>query len=135
MMRIFCIAVLMLVGMLSSSWAIDKNIVIKGGESVVLRGTALTVAFTEVLQDSRCPPDVSCVWEGVMTVALRITAGKGRPRDFTITNVSGRDARIILPRGQVMTLTRVVSNPPSLRAAKSSADLPRYSVLLAIKAR
>ena len=42
------------------------------GESRTIEGTALAVAFTDVNGDSRCPTDVTCVWQGNAEVALSI---------------------------------------------------------------
>ena len=35
-----------------------------------IAGTDLTVEFVQVKRDSRCPPEVQCVWEGEVSVAL-----------------------------------------------------------------
>jgi hypothetical protein len=42
------------------------------GESRTIEGTALGIAFTHVNEDSRCPTDVTCVWQGNAEVALSI---------------------------------------------------------------
>jgi hypothetical protein len=34
----------------------------------------LTLTFVSVLSDSRCPSDVTCVWEGDATVAVSLEA-------------------------------------------------------------
>jgi hypothetical protein len=49
------------------------------GEAVALEGTDLTVQFVGVTSDSRCPEDVTCVWEGdASVVAHTIRAGQER---------------------------------------------------------
>jgi hypothetical protein len=42
------------------------------GEVRTIEGTALGIAFTDVNEDSRCPTDVTCVWQGNAEVALSI---------------------------------------------------------------
>lgn len=40
------------------------------GKSVTIDGVKIT--FAAVGQDSRCPPDVQCIWEGDAEVRLRV---------------------------------------------------------------
>jgi hypothetical protein len=47
------------------------------GETVALNGVYLT--FTEVLEDSRCPQNVECIWEGRVRVQLTINALEDEP--------------------------------------------------------
>jgi hypothetical protein len=50
---------------------------------VIVKGTPFTVKFESVI-DSRCPPDVVCVWAGQLEVSIRIfasgTSKKGSAR-------------------------------------------------------
>ena len=45
------------------------------GQTVLVEGTPLRVTFDRVGSDSRCPADVTCVWEGdaVVLVSVRTT--------------------------------------------------------------
>jgi hypothetical protein len=45
---------------------------------VAVKGTPFTVKF-ESVSDSRCPPDVDCVWAGQLQVWIRVFA-KGLPQ-------------------------------------------------------
>lgn len=47
------------------------------GEEASVPGTVVRVAFLGVEEDSRCPVDVTCVWEGDAAVRLGLTAGSG----------------------------------------------------------
>lgn len=62
----------------------------------------LTVAF-ESVEDSRCPTEVECVWEGDGVVGLRVT-GSGEAVDVTlhthpdsaaVARVAGHDIRLV----------------------------------------
>ena len=51
---------------------------LKIGESATpVEGDGLTVTFTDVVGDSRCPTEVVCVWAGEVTIALEL-AGAGQ---------------------------------------------------------
>jgi hypothetical protein len=45
------------------------------GQSAVLTEPAVTITFTAVPQDSRCPADAVCVWAGDAVVALTLHVG------------------------------------------------------------
>ncbi|MFC1972275.1 hypothetical protein ACFLVE_02575 [Chloroflexota bacterium] len=44
-------------------------------QSVVITGEDLDIKFVEVSEDSRCPKDVTCVWEGRVTAVVEISKG------------------------------------------------------------
>ncbi len=47
------------------------------GDERQVEGTVLRVGFAAVLDDSRCPQDVTCVWQGNAEVVLGLTIGMG----------------------------------------------------------
>ena len=46
-------------------------------EEITIPGTVLRVAFLGIEEDSRCPVDVTCVWEGDAAAQIGLTAGSG----------------------------------------------------------
>lgn len=60
------------------------------GEAALIAGEELTVGFTAVRDDSRCGPDVVCIWEGVATVvAWASRPGQGRAELLLHTTDNG----------------------------------------------
>jgi hypothetical protein len=49
------------------------------GESVKIQSSELELGFDEVLEDSRCPADVICVWAGTARLRAWLRA-PGQPR-------------------------------------------------------
>ncbi len=49
---------------------LDEPFSLTPGESAVVDGVHIT--FDRVAQDSRCPPDVACIWAGDAEVKLRV---------------------------------------------------------------
>jgi len=45
------------------------------GESIGIIGEDLEIEFVEVSEDSRCPKDVTCIWEGRVTAVVEISTG------------------------------------------------------------
>lgn len=49
------------------------------GEAVLVEQSAVRVRFVRVVEDSRCPRDVTCVWAGRAVVELTATVGEDGP--------------------------------------------------------
>jgi hypothetical protein len=49
------------------------------GQEIVLADTGLHLRFESVLEDSRCPRQVVCVWSGQTRVAVTIWGGEAAP--------------------------------------------------------
>ncbi len=83
------------------------------GQEVAVEGSALRVSFVRVLEDSRCPADVTCVWEGNARVELGIAAGTGPTFSLQLnTAISPKSADW---RGVRVTLLDVRPYPTSRR--------------------
>ncbi|MFX1535533.1 MAG: hypothetical protein ACFFDI_15005 [Promethearchaeota archaeon] len=84
--RIIFVVLTILVAVLAGSVVILMNFIdpepqdvtlntpfnLKIGESVDIESVGIRVTFFAVTQDSRCPLDVTCVWEGDVTVVVTI---------------------------------------------------------------
>jgi hypothetical protein len=51
---------------------IDTEISLYIGESVTIKDHGIKLKFVDVLDDSRCPSDVECVWEGTVSLMINI---------------------------------------------------------------
>ncbi len=47
------------------------------GEEVAVPGSVLRVGLARIVSDSRCPTDVTCVWEGDTEIEIGLTLGTG----------------------------------------------------------
>ncbi len=81
-----------------------------GGDAKV-QGTAITVAFRGVTNDSRCAVDVQCVWAGNAAVSVSIAEGSGPSRDATLN--TGIDPRLIVVGGHTVRLVGLKPAPYS----------------------
>lgn len=71
-----------------SKAAQQEIIYLKEGESKFLKDQELTVTFKTITEDSRCPKDVNCVWQGVATAQVELMGLYTRPRIITLNNLS-----------------------------------------------
>ena len=55
----------------------STEMTLKVGQELPVGGSVVRILFARVVEDSRCPIDVVCVWEGNALVELGIRAGMG----------------------------------------------------------
>jgi hypothetical protein len=51
-------------GAVSAGAQLDEEFTVALGDSIPLDGTEYSIVFARVIEDSRCPTDTTCVWEG-----------------------------------------------------------------------
>jgi hypothetical protein len=51
---------------------INTDISLYIGESVIIKNHGIKLKFVDVLEDSRCPSDVECLWEGTVSLLINI---------------------------------------------------------------
>lgn len=80
----------------------------------------LTLGFERVAEDSRCPIDALCVWEGDATVVLSLRGASSEPVSFELHTGGGRPREA----GFAGYTVRLVSLLPAVRSdrAISPAD-------------
>jgi hypothetical protein len=65
---------------------LDVPLSLQGGQSVLVE-TGLTITFQAVLEDSRCPTDVDCVWAGQAKVTFQMEAPGQAVAAITLTTM------------------------------------------------
>jgi len=56
---------------------VGQTVTLKLGETAAVRGTAVTIKFSSVEADSRCPIDALCVWQGDAHIRLDLANVRG----------------------------------------------------------
>jgi hypothetical protein len=54
--------------------SLGQEVSLSVGQSIAITGEDLEVRFVEVTEDSRCPKNVTCVWEGRVSAVVEISA-------------------------------------------------------------
>ncbi len=86
----------------------------------------LVITFERLVSDSRCPPDVQCVWQGEVTVQLRLSAA-GADTVALLSTVRGpSEAKY---GGHVVALGEVTPSP-----SKRGIDHRSYRVKFQVRA-
>ena len=93
---------------------------IKVGHMVVLPKGWLSIAFTSVATDSRCPKGVTCIWEGDAEIALMVKRGNMGPEELRL-HTSSRFAQIGTFSGYEIKL---LSLKPAPRSTTTTTTAP-----------
>ncbi|PHM10191.1 hypothetical protein [Nostoc sp. 'Peltigera malacea cyanobiont' DB3992] len=65
---------------------------LKYGKTAYLPTENIEIKFSKVIQDSRCPSDVTCIWQGQVIIGLDIIKNGKQVSTLMLTLVPGRDA-------------------------------------------
>ena len=68
-----------------NTFDLDEPVTIAWGETATLEPDQLKITFAKILEDSRCPTSVVCVWEGRAVVELTFTKGNETVTDSLAT--------------------------------------------------
>jgi hypothetical protein len=103
------------------------QIVVKVGltQTIVLEGTSIT--FLEVVEDSRCPSGVDCIWAGEAKVLVRIGSVDGEAVEKTLTFKNGMSVIAGLFNNKELQFLQLAPYPD---ANISEAEKKPYSLLL-----
>ncbi len=106
-----CDASLHLVAARIGAGVADTTFALRVGQEVRVDVQALRIAFLAVDNDSRCPSDVVCVWEGNAAVRIGVTSGTG-PTVLHVLNTT-LDPRAVSLGTWLLTLVRLDPYPVS----------------------
>jgi FlaG/FlaF family flagellin (archaellin) len=71
----------------------------------------ITVQFIEVVEDSRCPEDVNCVWAGNAKVKIKVRKGSGAWKTLEVN--SGNAPQTVEFQGYEIKMTNLTPTPRS----------------------
>jgi len=99
------------------------------GQIKSIEAEGLKIKFTNVTEDSRCPEDVQCFWEGQITIVVNIIKNEQNLGDFSLTSRSGHEDLAIKEfNGYSMKLLAVDPYPKS----EEKIELSNYVITLSI---
>jgi hypothetical protein len=122
-MKALFLTLFILFGVSAAAAQATEQIKIKNGGQAVTKKGRITVRFLELVEDSRCPEDVNCIWAGVARIKIRLSKN-GNSSVFEL-NTNQRDKPAVF-QGYSFTLTDFRPRPSSTAKYSPSA----YSVTL-----
>ena len=88
---------------------LDQEFTLKIGQQAVVQNTKLKIRFADVLEDSRCPEGVECIWEGNGKVNLELK--KSAKKLISVLVNTGREPRAAEYRGYTVRLVKLSPSP------------------------
>jgi hypothetical protein len=79
---------------MADSPAYEKELVLKIGTESVVPDSDTALRFVEVLEDSRCPEGVDCIWAGVARIKLEASGRNGRKHEIFLDTLDGTDTAV-----------------------------------------
>lgn len=99
-------------------------------QTAVIGSENLKITFLNVTEDSRCPSDVQCIWEGQAKVQISILKDDQNIGTFYLTKRAGHDELSVLSvKGYSITLEKVDPYPVSTKKTEAQD----YVIVLKIK--
>jgi hypothetical protein len=110
---------------------LNEGFALGGGQDAVITGENLRLHFDEVLEDSRCPAQVECVWTGQARIAVVVHAAASTPITvaFNTNPAPGQNAQT----AQVGEYEiRLLSLEPYPQTPEDPIDLEQYRATLEV---
>jgi hypothetical protein len=95
-----------------------------GGQEASISGENLRLRFDQVLEDSRCPTQVDCVWTGQARIAVVVQQAQGAPTtvEFNTNPAPGANNRTVDAGDYSIELQRLDPYPETPEDALALAD-------------
>lgn len=88
----------------------SKSVAVKVNHEKSIARTGMRVKFVEMVEDSRCPKDVECIWAGNAKIKVRVSKN-GRSKIIELnTGIENKDAQFA---GYEFKLTGLTPEPRS----------------------
>jgi hypothetical protein len=65
------------------------TIALKPGQHKTTARSHLKIKFLSVVEDSRCPTDVDCIWAGNAKIKIQVTGLRSGPKTFELNTTMG----------------------------------------------
>lgn len=109
--------------------SLDSSFQLKIDQIAIIEGENIKIKFLNVTEDSRCPSDVLCKWEGQITAVVNILKNAQTLGDFSLTSRKGyEDLAINYFDGYFIKLEKVEPYPETTQ----KIELSDYVVTLVV---
>lgn len=103
------------------------------GETRFLKNEEMNLTFVKVVEDSRCPKDVNCIWSGVGVVELKIMGTYTRPSTIKISTIDDAEkgySKSAIFNGFKISLQEL--NPYPKNSTSKEENIGKHTIALQI---
>ena len=102
---------------------------LKVNQSFLLESGGIKIKFLNITSDSRCPSDVTCIWQGEAVVLVNIIKNNQDGENFNLTSNAGqKDTTVQIAKGYFMHVVNVEPYPLSGKKISSSDYLVTFQI-------
>jgi len=101
--------------------AVNEEFTLAPGQTAVVNDAKISLTFESVSEDSRCPSDVQCIWEGDAVVVLKVKTTADEVTREVHTQGGETRARKAPAGDHIVTLVRLDPTPRSGSPIEASA--------------
>lgn len=105
---------------------------LKEGENKFVKELGMNITFKRIVEDSRCPKDVNCIWEGAATAEIEVMGVETRPMTLKISTVNQGEkySKVQQFNGYDITLDQLTPETTSEKGMKALQG--SYKIVLKI---
>ena len=108
---------------------LDVPFQLKINQVAFIKSENIKIIFMNVTEDSRCPSDVECIWEGQVTIVINIFKNNQFIGEFNLTSRTGFDELAIKEfDGYSINLIKVEPYPISTQIIELSDYIVIFNV-------
>jgi len=122
-LTLFAIIGLATIGMAQQT----ETLTIKRGQQKKAADSGITLKFVSVLEDSRCPTDVNCIWEGNAKIEVIISDKNGGSKKSVMNTTSGGPLGD-QHNGWAIYLTSLTPLPKGTKATKQKSYVATFNI-------
>jgi hypothetical protein len=113
-------------------YELDQAFSLSGGQEAAIRGEHLRLRFADVLEDSRCPSQVECVWTGQARIAVLVEQSEREPStvEFNTNPAPGQNAQTARVGPFTIALAGLDPYP---QTPEQSIDLADYRATFSVR--
>ena len=109
---------------------LDTEFQLKWNETAFIKSDDLKIRFVDVLGDSRCPPKVTCVWEGQVSVLVNVIRNNQDLGNFNLKLRAGHDdVAVEAVDGHFI---KILNAEPYLTNASKTIKPSEYTITLVV---
>lgn len=88
---------------------VQREFDLRAGNEAIVKEAGLKVAFSELVEDSRCPEGVDCIWAGNGKIKVTLRKGGHKSVSFELNTMT--EPKSVVYQGYEITLVKLAPYP------------------------
>lgn len=88
---------------------VQREFELRAGSEAIVKEAGLKVTFTELVEDSRCPEGVNCIWAGNGKIKVTLKRGRHKSVSFELNTMT--EPKSFTYQGYDITLVKLAPYP------------------------